>query len=50
MDYKTQSPILDSDTELNIEKLMGYVEDIKAETEARITMLENIINQLKNAK
>jgi len=50
LDYKTQSPVLDSDTELNIEKLMGYVEDIKAETEARITMLENIINQMKRGE
>ena len=50
MDYKTPSPILGEDLKLNIERLCGYIEDIKSETEARITMLENIINQLKNSK
>ena len=50
MNYKSQSPVLDIDLKANIEKLLGYVEDIKSETEARITLIEKIIEQLKNVK
>lgn len=47
MDYKTPSPALGEDLKLNVEKLCAYIEDIKSETEARITLIENIIEKLK---
>lgn len=46
MDYKAKPPIPGNDPKDNIERVLGYIEDLKSETEARLTFMENIIKKM----
>lgn len=48
MNYKSPAPAMDSSHERNIHMLLGYVEELKAETEAKLTFMENTIHKLKS--
>lgn len=47
MNFKSLIPSLGSSTEENIEELLGYIEDLKAETEAKLTLVDSTLEIMK---
>ena len=47
MNFKSLIPSLGSSTEENIEELLGYIEDLKAETEAKLTLVDSTLEIIK---
>lgn len=48
MEYKRAMPILSDDASEDSALLLGYIEDIKAETAVRISALETLVEILKD--
>ena len=48
MEFKRTVPHLGNDATANTELLLGYIEDLKSETEAKITLLESTIDVIKD--
>lgn len=48
MNYKTPVPAINSTASENIGELFGYIEELKAETEAKLTFMENTIHKLRS--
>lgn len=48
MNFKSLIPSLGSSTEENLEELLGYIEDLKSESEAKLTMIENTLDRIKS--
>ena len=48
MEYKRAMPILSDDASEDSALLLGYIEDIKAETAVRISALEILVEILKD--
>lgn len=48
MNFKSLIPSLGSSTEENFEELLGYIEDLKSESEAKLTMIENTLDRIKS--
>ena len=47
MNFKSLIPSLGSSIEENIEELLGYIEDLKAETEAKLTLVDSTLEIIK---
>ena len=47
MNFKSPQPLQGNSPEESISNLLGYIESLKAETEARITMIDNTIERIK---
>ena len=47
MEYKRSMPVLSDDASEDSALLLGYIEDIKAETSVRISALEILVEILK---
>lgn len=47
MNFKSPQPSRNGTNEENISDLFGYIENLKSETEARLTMIENTIERIK---
>ncbi len=48
MNYKTPIPAMNSSAFENLDKLLGYIDELRAETEAKLTFMENTINKLRS--
>lgn len=48
MNYKTPVPAISSLASENISELLGYIDGLKAETEAKLTFMENTIHKLRS--
>lgn len=48
MNYKTPVPAISSLASENTSELLGYIEGLKAETEAKLTFMENTIHKLRS--
>ena len=48
MEYKQAMPVLSGDASENSALLLGYIEDIKAETAVKISALESLVEILKD--
>lgn len=48
MEYKRTMPVLSDSKSEDSEKILSYVEDLKAETAVRISTLENTIELIKD--
>ena len=47
MNFKSLVPSFGSSNEENLEELLGYVEDLKAETEAKLTLVDTTLEKIK---
>ena len=47
MNFKSLVPSFGSSNEENLEELLGYVEDLKAETEANLTLVDTTLEKIK---
>ena len=48
MNYKSLVPSFGSSIEENMEDLLGYIEDLKAETEAKLTLVDSTLEIIKD--
>ncbi len=48
MEYKRTMPVLSPDKTKDNEQILGYVEDLKAETAIRISSLERTLELIKD--
>ncbi len=47
MNFRSLPPSIGSSTEENLEEILGYVEDLKEETEAKLTLVESTLEIIK---
>ena len=47
MEYQKSAPVLSGNGAADCERLLGYIEDIKAETAIKISYLERVLEVLK---
>jgi len=45
--FKTTGPPLSADTSEALEQIIGYIEDLKAESEAKLSYIELTIERIK---
>lgn len=48
MNYKTPVPAISTSASENLRELLGYIEELKAETEAKLTFMENTLHKLRS--
>ena len=47
MEFRSMIPSLSSDSEENMELMLGYIENLKAELEVKLSAMEVTLNRIK---
>ena len=48
MNYRTPVPEISSSASDKLREIFGYIEELKAETEAKLTFMENTIHKIRS--